>query len=85
MLPRLRNRVYADFLMRSRLDEYQRFLESALAAGYGITSVGGAWRLIAEGGLHPTSRQLVLRLDVDTDPRTAAAMWEVARSLGVVG
>ena len=83
MLARLRNRVYADFFMGSRLDEYQPFLESVLAAEYRITSVGGAWRLIAEGGLDPTSRNLVLRLDVDTDPRTAAAMWEVARRLGV--
>jgi hypothetical protein len=85
LLPRIWNRVHSDFLLGSRLDEYRHFLESALRAGYRIVSVGGAWRLIREGGLDPERRYLVLRLDVDTDPRTAAAMWQVAQGLGIEG
>ena len=71
--------------MGSRLDEYRHFLESALLAGYRITSVGGAWSIIREGRLDPAHRHLVLRLDVDTDPRTAAAMWRIAHALGIDG
>jgi hypothetical protein len=82
MLPRLWNRVYADFLMPSRLDDYRLLLEAAQRARYRISSVGSAWRLLQAGGLDGSVRILVLRHDVDTDPRTAAAMWEIGRELG---
>lgn len=39
-LPRLRDRVYSDFLMGSRLRAYRRLLEAALRAGDQISSVG---------------------------------------------
>lgn len=83
VLPRLRDRVYSDFLMGSRLGAYRRLLKAVLRAGYQISSVGNVWRLIGDGGLDPTQRHLVLRHDVDTDPRTAAAMWDIDRGLGV--
>jgi len=83
VVPRLRDRVYGDFLMASRLPRYRRLLESALRADYRIISAGGLWRLIETRELDPTRRYLVLRHDVDTDPRTAAAMWDVDRGLSV--
>ena len=83
VLPRLRDRVYGDFLMASRLDQYGRLLESALRADYRIISAGGLWRLIENRELDPMRRYLVLRHDVDTDPGTAAAMWEIDRRLSV--
>jgi hypothetical protein len=83
LLPRLLDRARGDFLMGSRLDLYQRLLETALGAGYRICSVGGLWRQIGNGGLDPAQRYLVLRHDVDTDWRTAAAMWDIDRGLGV--
>jgi len=76
------DRVRSDFLMRSRLGLYRQLLESALDAGYRIHSVGGLWRLNNSDGLDPEQRYLVLRHDVDTDWRTAAAMWEIDRELG---
>jgi hypothetical protein len=79
----LRNRLYSDFLLRSRLGDYRRLLETALRAGYRISSVGAAWQSIEGGGLDPGRRHLVLRHDIDTDPRTAAAMWDIDRALGV--
>ncbi len=85
MLRRVRNRLYSDFMMGSRLDEYRLLLESALEAGYRILSVADAWRMIGEEGTGPVRRTLVLRLDVDTDPKTAAAMWTVADGLGIHG
>lgn len=83
LLSTLRDRVRTDFLMGSRLDVYRRFLELALRAEYRIRSVGGLWRLIGDQGLDPAQRYLVFRHDVDTDWRTAAAMWEIDRELGI--
>ena len=83
VLTRLRDRLYSDFLMGSRLSEYEKLLESALRADYRISSVGAMWRRIGDGGVDPQERQLVLRHDIDTDPGTAAAMWAIDRRLGV--
>ena len=77
------NRLRSDFLMRSRLGAYRSFLASALAVGYRVTSVGGFWALVQAGELDPGRRLLVLRHDVDTDPRTANAMWLIDRDLGI--
>jgi len=80
---RVRNRVYSDFAMQSRLVEYRQLLERALEAGYRICSVGGIWRQVVAGGLAPSQRYLVLRHDIDTDPGTAAAMWDIDRGLAI--
>jgi len=77
------NRVYADFLMPSRLEAYARLLESALAAGYRLISTERFWRLIVDRAVDPNGRYLILRHDIDTDPRTAGAMWELERRLGI--
>ncbi len=82
-LATIRNRLVSDFLMGSRLDDYRHFLESALEAGYQVHSVGSAWKQITEGGFDPARRHLVLRHDVDTDPRTAAAMWDIDHGLAI--
>jgi hypothetical protein len=79
------NRVYADFLMPSRLDAYRSLLEAAQRAGYRVMAIEQFWRLHREGAVSPTQRYLILRHDVDTDPRTAGAMWQLERALGVDG
>jgi hypothetical protein len=79
------NRVYADFLMPSRLAEYRGLLEAALAAGYHVESIEQFWRRIGAGTIDPNVRYFILRHDVDTDPRTAADMWRIERSLGICG
>ena len=80
---RLRHRIYADFLMPSRLGAYRGLLESALDVGYEIVSVERMWSIIVADRLDPARRVLVLRHDIDTDPGTAAAMWAIDRDLGV--
>jgi hypothetical protein len=78
-------RLYGDFLMPSRLEEYRALLERSLGAGYRIVSVEGFWGLLGGAGLEPGARYLVLRHDIDTGPRTAAAMWQIERELGIAG
>jgi len=79
------DRLYADFAMPSRLPAYRAMLRTMLDAGYRIWSIEGFWRAIRDDGATPEGRHVVVRHDVDTDPRTAAAMWAIDRSLGVVG
>jgi hypothetical protein len=77
------NRIYADFLMPSRLGTFRRVLERAQAAGYAVVSVERFWDLVSAGRLDGGGRHLVLRHDVDTDPGTAGAMWRMEHALGV--
>ena len=81
---KIRERVYGDFLMPSRLDLYRKLLVTALGAGYNVVSVEGFWALIKGGSVDPAGRYFVLRNDIDTGPRTARAMWQIERSLGIV-
>jgi len=63
------NRVYADYLMPSRLSEYEALLVAAKDAGYAQMSIRsffrGTW----------AKRVLVHRHDVDSDLRTARKMF----------
>ena len=70
-------------MMPSRLDAYRTLLASAQAQGYQFTSVERYWQTLSAGELDPGRRHFVLRHDIDTDPGTAGAMWEIERSLGI--
>lgn len=85
ILGRAGARLYADFLMPSRLDSYRRLLVRFLDAGYAFESIEGLWARTRGAGSVGMERVVVLRHDVDTDPGTAAAMWEIERELGIRG
>lgn len=78
---RIWDRVYGDFLMPSGLGSYRRVLESALRAGYEPIPVERFWQLIVAGTVDQARRYLILRHDIDTDPRTGAQMWEIERTM----
>ena len=77
------HRIYADFVMPSRISIYRQFLEEVLARGYAICSVANFWEKIKKNDAQLGEKYLVLRHDVDTDVGTAKAMWQVEHSLGV--
>lgn len=76
-------RIYADFLMPSRLASYPRLLDAALEAGYRIISVEQFWSAVRTHAVEPARQYLILRHDVDTDVRTASLMLEIERAHGV--
>ena len=82
-LTSLRHRIYADFLMPSRLGAYRGLLELALGAGYRVVSIETFWQLIGGGAVDRGGRYLILRHDIDTDPATARAMSDIERGLGI--
>ena len=65
------NRVYADYLMPSRLAEYETLLITAKEAGYSHMSVRSFSRGTTE------KRVLVHRHDIDSDLRTAHKMFDL--------
>ncbi len=78
------HRIHADFLMPSRLGEFARLLETALHADYEVMGIQRFWRERAPSE-EGSERRFVLRHDVDTDPGTAAALWQIERGLGIAG
>lgn len=76
------HRVYADFFMPSRLGDFRSLLEGALSHGYSLVSIELLWKLIQTDKVDPAGRYLVLRHDIDTDPGTGEAMWQIEKALG---
>ena len=77
----IRNRIAMDFFLAPRFDVYDRLLATAVGHGYTCETIAETWERIKSGTLAP--RTFVLRNDVDTDPRTARALWEIDRRHGV--
>lgn len=79
---RVWHRIYSDFLMRTRLDEYRTLLTAALEEDYEVHSVISFWRK-SRLGLDSTRKYLILRHDVDTDVDTAFQMHRIEQEIGV--
>lgn len=79
---RLLNRIYADYLMPSRLGEYETLLQRAQNAGYVQTSVRNFHRELASPH-GATRRVMVHRHDIDSDLRTAKKMFALEAKYGV--
>ena len=73
-------RLYGDYLLPSRLREYELLLSVALSAGYQTLPLGEFAR-----GEKTADRVLHLRHDIDSDLATAARMWRIEQRLGVRG
>jgi len=76
------NRIYSDYLMPSRLREYEALLVNASDAGYRQLSVRAFFRSAQQtnGG---TGKVLVHRHDIDSDLRTARKMFALETKYGV--
>lgn len=72
----LLNRFYGDYLMPSRLGQYESLLRQAQDAGYAQQSVRAFMAA-------PAERALVHRHDIDSDLRTARKMFAIETRLGV--
>jgi hypothetical protein len=77
---RIAGRLYGDYLLPSRLREYELLLSLALSAGYETLP-------LAEFAARPDvpGRVLLMRHDIDSDIATATRMWRIEERLGVRG
>jgi hypothetical protein len=76
------NRLYADYLMPSRLGEYEAVLQQAASTGYAQMTVRDFHRGLRQPGRLP-ARVLVHRHDVDSDLRTARKLFALEMKHGV--
>lgn len=78
----LLNRLYADYLMPSRLDVFENIIVAARDSGYTQTSVRDFWEILRSGQPVP-DRVLLRRHDIDTDLRTTRKLFEIEKKHGV--
>ena len=90
LFTQLCTRLYSDYLMPSRLREYEALLVKSAQAGYRQMSVRAFYRAMRQGsgglerGLDRTlDRVLVHRHDIDSDLRTARKMFDLEVKHGV--
>lgn len=76
----LLNRLYADYLMPSRLGEYEAILRQAHDLGYAQLAVRDFFRSRDQS---PPRRVLVHRHDIDSDLRTAKKLFQLESRHGV--
>ena len=75
----LLHRIYADYLMPSRIEQYDALVQQAMADGYIQQSV----RDFMQAPAQPRPPTLVHRHDIDSDVRTAAKMFAIEARHGV--
>lgn len=81
-LSRLAWRLYEEILQPSRLDEYRRLLQNALDAGYEVIDNEQWLQRLRAGQIGPEQRVLVMRHDIDTDPRLSLDWHRIESALG---
>jgi hypothetical protein len=65
---KIAHRIYSDFMLPDRFEEYDRLLSLALERGYEVLSIENMWRLLKGPGIARGRKYLILRHDIDTDP-----------------
>jgi hypothetical protein len=80
-MKKLLNRLYADYLMPSRMAEYEALLRKAAQAGYRQLSVRAFYREVHAG--EDPGKVLVHRHDIDSDLRTARKMFDLEVKHGI--
>jgi len=81
----LLNRIYSDYLMPSRLAEYEGLVRAARDCGYHQLSLREFIKATAQGTAQGQARPLTLvhRHDIDSDVRTAAKMFAIEVRHGI--
>lgn len=75
----LKNRIYADYFMKNRFEEYKNILENFLENGYKFITID-EYRYIR---FDNKDKIVILRHDIDSDLRIAKEMFYIERNLGI--
>ncbi|WP_284456195.1 hypothetical protein [Alloalcanivorax xenomutans] len=75
------NRIYSDYFMGSRLEEYQKIVQTALDLGFEHMTVSEFSQRVIKQSL--PKKVMIHRHDIDTDIRTARKIYQIEQKLGV--
>lgn len=78
----LMNRLYGNYLMPSRLDQFDDFVRIALAKEYVQTSVREFFRTSKANAAYE-KKVIVHRHDIDSDTRTARKLFNIEKKYGI--
>jgi hypothetical protein len=79
----LKYRLYSDYFLPNRLEEYRSLLQFALASNYMIISIVDYYDLKRNNQLPIDKKIIICRHDIDTDPNTAKDFLKIERKLDV--
>lgn len=79
----IKNRIYSDYIMPSRLDEYAKIVEESLSNGYIHLTIRDYNRLRENKGLDSNQKYFIHRHDIDTDVATAKAFFEIEKRYNI--
>ena len=85
MFRKIRQRLYADYLMPPRLDFYDEIIRLGLDQDYVFLTVREFCRLHIRDGFDPLKRYFVIRHDIDTDVSVAKEFFRIEMRHGIVG
>ncbi len=77
------NRIYADYLMPSRLREYEEIIQSSLSEGFIHITYAEYVQKLKNSMLNSNEKYFILRHDVDTDVATAKRFFKIEKKLHV--
>ena len=77
------HRFYSDYLLPSRISEYDQILRSALDKGYNHLTLPEFRSLVMSGKLDSNSRLFLHRHDIDTDIATARMLFNIEKKYGI--
>ena len=76
----LKQRIYEDYLKKSRLPAYRRTLQVAKLHGYQMVGILDFTRIVRRGNLSG-KKIYINRHDIDTSPKVAAEMFEIEKEI----
>lgn len=77
------NRIYADFIMPSRLNEYETLIKKSLEKNYIHLSVIEYYEKLLRNLLDPNKKYFVHRHDIDTDIKTARKFFDTEQKYNI--
>lgn len=78
----IRNRIISDFFLRNRIAKYDLLLQKAINSGYEIMSHSAYFERVKKG-LSLDSKILIIRQDIDSDPKFALKWLAVQKKHNV--
>ena len=79
MIRGIYNRIYSDYIMPSRLNEYEKIIQSSLEKGYKHLSLIQFFDLLKNNQIKLDHKYFIHRHDIDSDLKTTRKIFEIEK------